>query len=126
MQNKTLEIKLGVFFVIFFGNYLMFSQTVNGKPLQEIDTHYLQVTLSYPELFDSTVNLKLDYGQEYKSIKNSFLLDSNGKKMQFHSFVDASNFLFKSGFEYFDVKFIRNENVNLDSYIYTFKKQSSK
>lgn len=126
MQNKTLEIKLSVFFVFFLGNYLMFSQTVNGKPLQEIDTHYLQVTLSYPELFDSTVNLKLDYGQEYKSIKNSFLLDSNGKKMQFHSFVDASNFLFKSGFEYFDVKSIRNENVNLDSYIYTFKKQSSK
>ena len=46
--------------------------------------------------------------------------------MQFYSFVDASNFLFKNGFEYVDVKTIRNENESLDTYVYTFKKNSNK
>ena len=107
-------------------NFSIFSQTVNGKLLTEIDTQYLQVTYNYAELFDSMINIRIDYGQEYKLRKSSFLLDANGKKMQFYSFVDASNFLFKNGFEYVDVKTIRNENVNNDTYVYTFKKQSNK
>jgi hypothetical protein len=104
----------------------MFSQTVNGKLFTEIDTHYLQVTINYAEIFSSKMNINIDYGQNQKIAKNSFLLDENGKKMEFFSFVDAANFLFKNGFEYVDVKTIFYENVNHNSYIYTFKKRSDK
>lgn len=126
MKNNTFKKIVILFFVLFLANFSIFSQTVNGKLLTEIDTQYLQVTYNYAELFDSMVNIRIDYGQEFKLRKNSFLLDSNGKKMQFYSFVDASNFLFKNGFEYLDAKTIRNENANLDTYVYTFRKLSNK
>ena len=126
MKNNIFKKLLVLFFIIFLGNFSIFSQTVNGKLLTELDTHYLQVTYNYAELFDSRLNIRIDYGQEYKLRKNSFLLDESGNKMQFYSFVDASNFLFINGFEYVDVKTIRNENVNNDTYVYTFKKQSNK
>ena len=126
MENNTFKKILVLLFVIILGNFSMFAQTVNDKLLSEIDTHYLQVTINYAELFNSMLNIKIDYGQDYKSRKNAFLLDESGKKMEFYSFVDASNFLYKNGFEYVDVKTIRNENVNQDTYLYTFKKRTNK
>jgi len=124
--KNTYKIKIIIFFVLFSGNVSIYSQTVNDKLLTELDTHYLQVTYNYAELFNSMINIKIDYGQDSKSRKNDFLLDESGQQMQFFSFVDASNFLFKNGFEYVDVRTIRNENVNNDAYIYTFKKRSDK
>jgi hypothetical protein len=124
--KNTYKIILILFFVLFSGNVSIYSQTVNGKLLTELDTHYLQVTYNYAELFNSMINIKIDYGQDSKSRKNDFLLDESGQQMQFFSFVDASNFLFKNGFEYVDVRTIRNENVNNDAYIYTFKKRFDK
>ena len=126
MQNSILKKLLLLFFVLFLDNFSIFSQTVNGKLLKELDTHYLQVTINYAELFNSMLNIKIDYGQDRKQKKNNFLLDESGQQMQFYSFVDASNFLFKNGFEYLNVKTIRNENVNNDTYIYTFRKLSDK
>src|SRR3970282_859020 len=108
MENNTFKKILVLLFVIILGNFSMFSQTVNDK------------------LFNSMLNIKIDYGQDYKSRKNAFLLDESGKKMEFYSFVDASNFLYKNGFEYVDVKTFRNENVNQDTYLYTFKKRTNK
>lgn len=125
-MKNTYKIKIIIFFVLFSGNVSIYSQTVNDKLLTELDTHYLQVTYNYAELFNSMINIKIDYGQDSKSRKNDFLLDESGQQMQFFSFVDASNFLFKNGFEYVDVRTIRNENVNNDAYIYTFKKRSDK
>ena len=125
-MKNTYKIIIIIFFVLFSGNVSIYSQTVNGKLLTELDTHYLQVTYNYAELFNSMINIKIDYGQDSKSRKNDFLLDKSGQQMQFFSFVDASNFLFKNGFEYVDVKTIRSENVNNDLYIYTFKKRSDK
>ncbi len=125
-MKNTYKIILILFFVLFSGNVSIYSQTVNGKLLTELDTHYLQVTYNYAELFNSMINIKIDYGQDSKSRKNDFLLDESGQQMQFFSFVDASNFLFKNGFEYVDVRTIRNENVNNDAYIYTFKKRFDK
>ena len=126
MENNAFKKILVLLFVTIVGNFSIFSQTVNGKLLTKIDTHYLQVTFNYAELFNSMLNVKIDYGQDSKLRKNTFLLDESGKQMEFYSFVDASNFLYKNGFEYVDVKTIRNENVNQDSYIYTFKKISDK
>jgi|688.fasta_scaffold541758_2 hypothetical protein len=126
MENNAFKKILVLLFVIIVGNFSIFSQTVNGKLLTEIDTHYLQVTFNYAELFNSMLNVKIDYGQDSKLRKNTFLLDESGKQMEFYSFVDASNFLYKNGFEYVDVKTIRNENVNQDTYLYTFKKRTNK
>ena len=107
-----------------FGEYSLFSQTVNGKLLTAIDTQYLRVSYYTADLFNGTIYIKIDYGQELKLRNSSYLFDANGKKMQFYSFVDASNFLFKCGFDYYDVTTIRNENVNFDTFIYIFKKKS--
>jgi len=115
-----------IFLFVFFTGYLsLYSQTVNGKLLSEIDTNYLQITLSN-ELFSTNINIIIDYGQEYRLRKNAYLLDESGNKIEFNSFVHASNFLFKIGFEYVDVKTIFYENVNHNSYIYTYKKKSAK
>ena len=55
MKNHTFQKILILFFILFLNNFLIFSQTVNGKLCTEIDIQYLKVTYNYAELFDSMV-----------------------------------------------------------------------
>jgi hypothetical protein len=111
--------------VLLYQNQI-FSQTVNGNLITELDTQYLKVELNPAEFFSSKLTMIVDAGQDRKLFVNTFVKDKNGQKMLFNSFVDAANFLYKNGFDYYDARTIRNENPMNDSQIYTFKKSSSK
>ena len=79
-----------------------YSQTINGVPINEIDTPYVQIVGS-ERLMSNKVNIELNFGQNTKffgnSKKESAVLDANGKQVKFNSMVDALNFMVSNGYE---------------------------
>lgn len=79
----------------------VFSQSINGVPLKEIDTEYLRI-VGYSKLMSNKVTIELDFGQRDKiwNSKDTRLVDENGKSIVLNSMVDALNFVSKSGYEF--------------------------
>lgn len=73
------------------------SQTVNGIPLNELNTEYIRVSAREITL-SRKINIDLDYGQPYR-IKNTRVIDKNGKDMEFNSMIQVLNFMNDIGYE---------------------------
>lgn len=75
------------------------AQTVNGTPLAEIDSEYLDISPN-DVVLGTTLSL---YGQRthtFTSVeKESVLKDNTGKKMEFNSMVHALNYMHSQGYE---------------------------
>ena len=91
-----------LFTLTFLFSLSSFSQTINGVPIDEIDTPYVQIVGS-SRLMSNKVNIELNFGQNTKffgnSRKESAILDANGKQVKFNSMVDALNFMVSNGYE---------------------------
>lgn len=78
------------------------AQTVNGTPLAQIESEYLDVSPN-DVVLGTTLNLVVDYGQRthtFTSVeKESVLKDNTGKKMEFNSMVHALNYMHSQGYE---------------------------
>ena len=76
------------------------SQYIDGKSIAEIESQYMEVTISN-RLFSDEVKVMFDYGQLSKSwiFRQSEVKDSQGKRMEFHSVVEVLNFLHQYGFK---------------------------
>jgi len=102
-----------------------FSQTVNNKPISEIDVEYVQI-VGTAKLFSKKVNIQIDFGQENKlfSAKDTQVKNENGKLMKFNSMIDALNFMSKNGYNFVDAYAITISNQNV--YHYLLKKRKNK
>jgi len=100
-----------------------FSQTVNDKPISEIDVEYVQI-VGTTKLFSQKVNIQIDFGQENKlfSAKDTQVKDENGKLMTFNSMIDALNFMSKNGYDFVDAYALTISNQNV--YHYLLKKRN--
>ena len=101
------------------------AQTVNDKPLREIDAEYLEI-FAKSKSFSSVINIHVDFGQKTKFFtldKQTILKDENGEALEFNSMIDALNFMSKHGFEYLDmyVNTVGKESIN--HYLLKNKKQ---
>lgn len=78
-----------------------FSQTVNGKPISEIDVEYVQI-VGTGKLLSQKVIIDIDFGQEDKlfSFKDTQVKDKNGELKTFNSMIDALNFMSENGYEF--------------------------
>ncbi|MEM8899617.1 MAG: hypothetical protein AAGC85_15995 [Bacteroidota bacterium] len=76
------------------------AQTVNGIPLADIDTRYIELGIEYFSL-KNYVEVIIDYGQAVKQPRNQYrsLLDENGKPLRFNSSIDVINFMYEQGYE---------------------------
>lgn len=76
------------------------AQTVNGVPLKELDTEYVQI-IGEPRMLSDKINLVVDYGQERKRLysKPMMLMDATDREMEFNSMIDALNFMNRNGYE---------------------------
>lgn len=76
------------------------AQTVNGKPVAEIDAEYVEVSAT-GKLLSSAVTIDIDFGQLDTSLgrKATEIRDENGRAIEFNSTVDALNFMHKLGYE---------------------------
>src|SRR5690625_625706 len=103
---KTIIIGL----LVMFGINQMNAQTVNGKKLSEIDSHYLKLMADRKTPFSMNVTVRVDYGQskEDRGLNKLEIRDDEDKIINFTSIVDALNFFFKNGYELKQTYLIKN------------------
>lgn len=102
----------------------VYSQTVNGKPIVEIDVEYVQI-VGTAKLFSQKVNIQIDFGQVDKlfSAKDTQVKDENGRLTTFNSMIDALNFMSKNGYDFVDAYTITIQNQNVYHYLLKKRKE---
>jgi len=114
------------FLILSFSLVLCFSavngQTINGNPIQDIDTEYIRI-VGFSKLLSNKVTIQIDFGQQDKiwKMKDTQLLDKDGKPVVLNSMVAALNFMSENGYEFVQAYafVISNQNV----YHYLMRKQ---
>ncbi|MEA5458666.1 hypothetical protein VB796_06445 [Arcicella sp. LKC2W] len=98
--------------------YASNAQTVNDKPIKDIDVEYMQV-LATSKFMSTKLTIQLDFGQENSIWTNddTQLKDETGKKMVFNSVIDALNFMSKAGYEFVNAYVITIGNQNVYHYL---------
>ena len=91
--------KLFIFGILLFYGISSFSQTINDIPISEIDVEYIQIK-GISKSFSYKINVLIDFGQEMKYHTNGNIMDSTGKKVKFHSMIEALNFMSKNGYDF--------------------------
>lgn len=108
---------LMILLVVLLSSMNSWSQTINGKPLAEIDVEYMQI-VGRPNVMGTKVSIGVDYGQERKTFENTVNLeDEDGKKIELNSMVDALNFFSKYGYEFVTTYTITIRNQNVYHYL---------
>ncbi len=80
----------------------MEAQTINGKPIQSIDSKYISI-VKYSGGENSGFKVSVDFGQDTKLFdfgKHSVILDKHGNRMKFNSMIGALNFMSQFGYEF--------------------------
>lgn len=114
--------KLALTFGLLFGS-LSFAQTVNDVPIKDINVDYIQI-IGTGRGLSTKMNIRLDFGQETKSIsfKNGLKIkDEKGNTIKFNSMIDALNFMSSNGYE-FQFAYTSKENDD-DALYYILKKR---
>ena len=79
------------------------SQTINGMQISSIESQYMEI-VAIKKALSNKVTLSLQFGQEDKmfKMKDTQLLDQDGKQIIFNSVTDALNFFDKVGYHFID------------------------
>ena len=87
--------------LLFYGNFSLKAQTVNGVAFKNFNVEYIQISGRFSVFNGPKINMLINYGQPIKALGNAetLLLDSSGKKMEFNSMIDALNFMSDNGYE---------------------------
>ncbi len=116
---KNVLLAFGLFFSV-----LGFGQTINGKPLKDLDVQYLQI-LGTSKLMSSKLTITIDIGQKTKyfssNLDSTLLKDENGDGVIFNSMIDALNFMSSHGYEFVTSNIITVGGQNV--YHYLIKKR---
>jgi len=120
-----MKISLILFFAAICFNSAANAQTVNGIPLKDLDVEYVQI-VGQSVLFSSKLTVELDFGQENKAWGNKEfqVKDSNGKKIEFNSMIDALNFMTKQGFDFVQAYAMNTANQGIYHYLLRKKKST--
>jgi len=94
--------KLFFIALVLFTNNL-FSQTINDKPISEIDVEYIQI-VGNSRFMSDKVTIEIDFGQNttYFSTtrKETIIKDASGNNIKFNSMIDAINFMSNQGYDF--------------------------
>lgn len=118
---KKIMVILGTFI-----SSISFAQTVNDVPIKDIDVDYVQI-IGTGRGLSTKMNVRLDFGQETKSIsfKNGLKIkDEKGNTVKFNSMIDALNFMSANGYE-FQFAYTSKENDD-DALYYILKRREKK
>jgi hypothetical protein len=120
MKIKLLSTIILLSFIVFSS---VNAQTVNGKPIAEINAEYIQI-VGISKLFSKKVNVNIDFGQVDKmfSAKDTQIKDENGRMTTFNSMIDALNFMSENGYEFVNAYAITISNQNVYHYMLRKKK----
>jgi hypothetical protein len=106
-----------------FISFASFAQTVNDKPIAEIDVEYIQI-VGTNRLLSNKMNIELDFGQVNKLFiaRDAQVKDASGKVVIFNSMMDALNFMSEAGYEFVNAH-TTNLN-NLITYYYILRRKN--
>lgn len=112
-----------IFSFVLLGVSNAYSQFVNGIPVNEIETEYIEI-VGFVKLFKGKITIHMDYGQEDKSLSRlgAQLTDKNGFDLEFNSMVDALNFFSKNGYDVLNT-YPPTDKVSLPYYLLRKKKE---
>lgn len=115
------EIATIILFLVLSTNFV-FSQEVNGIPLYEIYSEYIEVHISRKDLRSSKVVVMIDYGQISQGIKmnNTKLVDKGGALIIFNSRMEALNVISDYGFDFVETYV---EEIDGDSQLFFLMKK---
>lgn len=101
-----------------FSIHTSLAQTVDGKPIAEIDAEYIQLSTT-GRLGKSAVSIDVDFGQLDTSLerKDTQIRDENGRPVVFNSVVDALNFMKKLSYEVEHVYVVSHNGGGLCYYL---------
>ena len=101
-----------------------FSQTVNDVPLKDINAEYVQIK-GVPVLLKNKLRILIDFGQFSRSLstKDQVIVDSEGRKMQFNSMIEALNFMSANGYEFVQAYGVSVTNNEIEHYYLLRKKK---
>lgn len=82
------------------GASMALSQSIDGKPISEIEGPYMEVVLSN-RLFGEGVKVMMNYGQMKETwvFRQTEVKDNQGKPLQFYSAIEVFNYLHQFGFK---------------------------
>ncbi len=111
--------KLLLCFALLFG-VVCFGQTINGKPLKDLDVEYLQI-LGTTKMMSTKLTITIDIGQKTKFFSNNtdalLLKDENGEGIIFNSMIDALNFMSANGYKFVSAYALTLGSVNVYHYL---------
>ena len=112
MKKNKLVIAMLLFTI--FGLSSMLSQTINGVPLEDIDAEYIQI-VGTSKMMSKKVTINIDFGQfdNIWKVKDTQIIDKDGKPLDFNSMIDALNFMSKNGYDFVDANAMAINNVNV-------------
>ena len=116
--------KVHLFFLIMILNsFYLCSQTVNGVPIADINTEYVQI-VGTAKLLSQKVSIEIDFGQENKlfNARDTQFRNKDGKLVIFNSMIDALNFMSENGYDFVDAYTITISSQNV--YHYLLKKRT--
>jgi hypothetical protein len=118
--------KKATLFIIFLFTLVIsnfYSQTVNDKPIKEIDVEFVQI-VGTSKPFTTKLTIEIDFGQENKfwTAKDTQVKDENGKLMVFNSMIDALNFMSINGYNFVNAHTITMGTQNVYHYLLQKKK----
>ncbi len=117
------KVNLLILFLLTLGISTSYAQTVNDKPIKEIDVEFVQI-VGTSKLMSNKLTIEIDFGQENKfwSAKDTQVKDENGKLMVFNSMIDALNFMSKNGYNFINAHTVTIGNQNVYHYLLQKKK----
>ena len=99
------------------------AQTVNGIPITEIETEYIQL-MATTKLLSTKVTVDIDFGQRNKAfaLRDTEIRDEKNQVVTSNSIIDALNFMSTNGYE-----FVQAYTVNISNtvvYYYVMRKKN--
>ena len=106
-------------FIVIISITKMSAQTVGGIPIEDIPARYVKIVSSSKLFKVFQVNTYLDYGQisKIKDVKKGYILDDNGKTMDFNGVMGVLNHFESKGYRYVNQHIVTTTTGNVYNYL---------
>ena len=91
-------------------SYLSHAQNVGGVALEDIKSTYIHLS-RVGSTFKSKIRVSVDFGQRLRDdrLQKSFIVDSDGRPIEFNSMIDALNLFDLLGYDYVDSSCVNDD-----------------
>jgi hypothetical protein len=114
-----MKISIPILLVVSFIAAASSAQTVNGIPIKDIHTQYVQIKGEH-KFLTNKITVDIDFGQEshqFKRNKETVIKGDDGKRMEFNSMIDALNFMTSHHYEFVQAYAFANNDSSSSQFL---------